>query len=103
MTTSQQLILGRITAAIEADNSVVLVHDPEHANTGTLRTLDANTLVQIAAATYDFQRSYCNFGPVTNRVAAHWYGQSAEGKAAWVKGTIPDLVAAVVAHLRAVR
>lgn len=100
-TTTQQLILDRITARVEADDGVMLVHDREWANIGTLRTLDANTLTQIAAVTYDFQSGYCHFGPGPNRVAAHWYGQSAEGKSSWVYGSIPELVAVVTTHLTA--
>ena len=96
---SQQLILDRIAATIDATEGITLISDREYANTGTLRTIDTASLHQIAAVSYDFQNGYCHFGPVTDRVAAHWYGQSAEGKASWVKGSIPDLVAAVVTHL----
>ena len=96
---SQSLILGRISDAIERHPEVMLIHDGGWANTGTLRVLNRATLRQIGAVTYDFQHNYCHFGPVTSRVAALWYGQSAEGKTSWVCGSIPELVDRVVAHL----
>ena len=97
---SQDLILERIADAIGADDNLVLIHDREYGNMGVLRTLDSKTLRQIAAVSYDFQRGYCSFGSFGNRLASLWYGQSAEGKAAWVKDSIPDLVDAVVRHLK---
>lgn len=96
---SQQLILDQIAAAVGTHDGVMLIHDPHWANTGTLRVLDRETLTQIGATTYDFEQNYVHFGPVTDRVAALWYGQSSEGNCSWVKGSIPELVEAVVAHL----
>ena len=97
---SQQLILDRIAAAIGADQNIVLIRDAQYSNTGTLRTLDRNTLRQIAAVSYNFQQGYCHFGPVTGYVAAHWYGKPKSAtNAAWVQGSIPDLVTTVVTYL----
>lgn len=96
---SQQLILDRIAVAIaEHDEGITLIRDADYANVGTLRTLDAD-LNQIASVIYNFQTDYCHFGPMSNYVAALWYGRSAEGKAAWVCGSIPELVNTVVNHL----
>ena len=98
-TTSQTLILDRITTAIEANEGITLINDRQYANTGTLRTLDAD-LNQIAAVEYEFNDGYCNFGKMSRRVASLWYGMTdTTGKAAWVTGNIPDLVAAVTEHL----
>lgn len=97
---SQTLILDRIASAIGADQSIVLIRDPQYSNTGTLRTLDRDTLVQIAAVHYDFQRSYCNFKVGIDYVATHSYGQARTAtNAAFVQGSIPDLVTAVVSYL----
>jgi hypothetical protein len=93
---SQQLILERIAAAVEA-TGLTLICDAQYANTGTLRALDAD-LNQIASVEYDFQERYCHFGQMSNYVAALWYGQSAEGKASYVCGSIPELVNTVVNH-----
>lgn len=95
MTTSMQsLILDRITAAVAAHDGVLLAHDRHYANTGTLRTLDADTLASIAACTYDFQSHYVTFGPMDRRVASHWYdGASGTAK------SIPELIDQVTTHL----
>lgn len=96
---SQQLILRLIERAFGEE--YVLLRDGGYANTGVLRCLRADDLRQIASVTYDFQPRYCHFGPMTDRVAALWYDQpDVSGKAAWVKGTIPDLVETVVRHLK---
>ena len=95
---SQDLILGKIADAFPADGPTLLIRDPGYSNTGTLRTLNAETLERIASVTYDFQGSYCNFGPMSNRVAALWY-DTKSGSADWVTHSIPELVARVVAHL----
>lgn len=95
---TQELILGNIERAIAVRNDVILVNDRQYGNTGTLRTYDA-AMNHIASLTYEFQRDYCHFGPTAQRVAALWYGQSAEGMAPWVKGSIPELVATVTEHL----
>ena len=102
---SQQLILDRIATAIAADERIVLIRDGQYVNTGTLRTLDADTLTQIAAVDYDFQQDNCHFtaSPFNrsnpNRVASHWYGQPEFGSAPWVQRTIPALVDTVVTYL----
>ena len=97
---SQELILSRITTAVEAVENVLLIHDREYGNTGVLRALDTVTLDQIAAVSYDFQSGYCHFGPSSNRVAALWYGQPRkETSASWVCGDIAELVNTVVNHL----
>lgn len=99
---SQQLILDRIQAGIDAKGGLVLANDAQYANRGHLRVYDAATLAQVGSAPYDFQQTYCSFGPMSNRIASHWYGEhDVAGKAAWVKGSIPDLVDAIVAHLTA--
>jgi hypothetical protein len=95
---SQGLILTAIEKAISRIDGITLIRDPEYANTGTLRTLD-RSLRQIGAVNYDFQQGYCMFRYARKPVASHWYGQSAEGKASWVAGSIPDLVEVVVEHL----
>ena len=97
--TSQELILARIADAVAGDANLTLIHDREYANTGTLRTLDTATLAQVGAVCYDFQQNSCHFGPQGNRVAALRYGMPATSKG-WVKGSIPEVVDAVVAHLR---
>ena len=96
---SQQLILDRITAAIEARDGVLLIEDRQYANTGTLRTVNAETLEQIAYVTYGFYQGYCDFGPMTDRVASLDYDSPSRGTAPWVQRSVPDLVDAVVAHL----
>lgn len=96
---SQTMILKAIATAVEAHDGVMLIDDTDWANTGTLRTVKRDTLDQIAAVSYNFQSDYCHFGPTNARVAALWYGQSAEGKAAWVCGSISELVAAVGNYL----
>lgn len=95
---SQQVILDRIAAMIVLHDGITLIDDRQYANTGTLRTLDAD-LNQVAAVTYEFQRNSCHFGGVNDRVAALWYDNPHAGTAAWVQRSIPDLVTAVVAHL----
>lgn len=97
---SQQLILGRIAAAFPDDGDILLIRDTEYINTGTLRTLDADTLHQIASVSYSFQGYACHFGPMTERVAALWYDAPHSGTASWVKRSIPELVDAVVTHLK---
>jgi len=98
---SQQLILDRIATAVGCppNSRILLLNDGQYGNTGTLRTLDSDTLAQIAAVDYEFSQTGCNFGPFGKRVAAHRYGQPATS-AAWVYGSIPELVDAVAAHLR---
>ena len=95
---TQDLILGRIAAAFPTDGPILLIRDPQYSNTGTLRTLNAETLKQIASVSYAFQDGYCNFGPMASRVAAMWYDTDT-GSAPWCAKSIPDLVARVVAHL----
>lgn len=97
---SQQLILDRIAGSLDP-LSITLLHDADWSNSGTLRTLDAGTLAQIARIDYNFQPGYCHFRkPNSEVVAALWYEQSdVTGKADWVRGSIPDLVDAVVAYL----
>jgi hypothetical protein len=94
---TQSLILDAITAAVEK-RGLTLANDGQWANNGTLRVYD-KALNQVGAVSYDFQNNYVHFGPVSNRLAALWYGQSAEGKADWVVGSIPELVDRVVNHI----
>ncbi len=97
--TSQELILTRIEAAI--GNDLVFVNDRQYANTGTLRTLNAETLEQVAAVRYDFQDGDCRFGPSSEPVAALWYDEPrSDCHAPWVCGSIPELVNTVVIALR---
>lgn len=96
---SQDLILERIIKTLEGDHELLVANDRQYRNGGTLRTLNPNSLEQVAALSYDFQDNYCNFGPGNHPVAAHWYGQSDEGKADWVCGSIPELINSVVAEL----
>lgn len=96
---SQEMILHAIATKIAAREDVVLIDDRQWANTGVLRTVTRDTLDHIASLSYDFQSGYCNFGPISNRVASLWYGKSTEGKRSYVKGSISELVATVVAHL----
>jgi hypothetical protein len=95
---SQELILGRIGELVEGAG-FTFVRDADYGNTGTLRTLDED-LRQIAAVDYDFQRKGCTFRPFGGQpIASLTYGESAEGKANWVCGDIPELVNSVVNHL----
>ena len=97
---SQELILSRIKAEIEAF-PLVIVDDRQYANTGTLRTMRAGTLERVASVTYDFQDNRCHFGPMSARVAALWYDAPArDGEADWVCHSIPELVNTVVIALR---
>ena len=97
---SQQLILDRIAAAFPEDGDILLIRDTEYINTGTLRTLDADTLHQIASVSYNFKKYVCHFGPVKERVATLWYDDPHTGTASWVKRSIPELVDTVVTHLK---
>lgn len=94
--TTQQLVQEAIERAVHARRpTLTLIDDRQRANTGTLRTYDAD-LTLVGSVTYDFQHGYCHFGPAADRVAAHWYGQTdMTGKAAWGKGSLAELVAAV--------
>jgi hypothetical protein len=99
---TQQLVLDRVESGIEARTDVVLTHDRHYANTGTLRTLDAETLEQIAALGYDFQPGYCHFrlpGTATT-IACHWYGQPrSPGAGPAMCGSLAELSTAVINYL----
>jgi hypothetical protein len=96
---SQQLILERIADKIADDESIILITDRGYSNTGMLRTLDSDSLQQIASVSYNFQSGYVNFGGMSNYVASLSYDSPSAGAASWVKRSIPELVDAVVAHL----
>lgn len=95
---SQDLILDRIAQRIAERKGVLLINDVKYSNVGTLRTIDENTLAHLGSVTYDFQDYAVHFGPVTDRVAAHWYDDRS-GSAPWVKRSIAELIDAVVNHL----
>lgn len=99
MSSTQDLILDRITELVEAQGFTV-TNDRQFANTGVLRSLDRLTLTQVASVPYNFQTGYVHFGSNPNYVAALWFNQPRRpGTAEWVCESIPELINTVVAHL----